>query len=393
MDLLAYLDPGSGSMILQILAGGHRRGGRHRQAVLGPAAQVPAHPQGRRGDHGAAGRLRLTRRRASRASPAVPTMFRRPPPRAIASACPPTPRLPPRPTRRSSSRAPSGTRRAASSTRATACYRALSADGPERLQGAGGDQGLEALQRERRPGRHRARSTAPSGLPAGLVKDSAGVLKHERIPFVSYPYEWPFSMLKDAALLQLDLTLAALEEDMILKDSTPYNVQFRGAQPGVRGRRLVRAPARGRAVGRLPPVLHALPLPAAAAGGEGRGPAARCCAATSTASRPRRCAAWSRFRDRFRKGFYLNVFLHAKLEQRHGDRGKEVKDEVKKAGFKKELIRGQRHADAQARRGPGVEPAAGRLGGLRRAQQLHRRRRQAQGRVRPRGGHLAAAGT
>ncbi|MGH2746216.1 MAG: methyltransferase, partial [Thermoleophilaceae bacterium] len=52
---------------------------------------------------------------------------------------------------------------------------------------------------------------APGGV---LAKDSAGVLKHERIPFVSYPYEWPFSMLKDAALLQLDLTLAALEEDM-----------------------------------------------------------------------------------------------------------------------------------------------------------------------------------
>jgi hypothetical protein len=44
------------------------------------------------------------------------------------------------------------------------------------------------------------------------------------------------------------------------------------------------------------------------------------------------------FRDRFRKGFYLNVFLHAKLEAKHGSRGKEVKDEVKKAGFKKELI-------------------------------------------------------
>ena len=64
-----------------------------------------------------------------------------------------------------------------------------------------------------------------------LAKGSAGVLRHERIPFVSYPYEWPFSMLKDAALLQLDLNLAALEEDMILKDSTPYNVQFKGAKP------------------------------------------------------------------------------------------------------------------------------------------------------------------
>ena len=34
-----------------------------------------------------------------------------------------------------------------------------------------------------------------------------GVLKHERIPFISYPYEWSFGMLKDAGLLQLDLLL------------------------------------------------------------------------------------------------------------------------------------------------------------------------------------------
>ena len=44
-----------------------------------------------------------------------------------------------------------------------------------------------------------------SGL---LVHEPAAILRHERIPFVSYPYEWTFSMLKDAALLQLDLLLA-----------------------------------------------------------------------------------------------------------------------------------------------------------------------------------------
>ena len=64
------------------------------------------------------------------------------------------------------------------------------------------------------------------------MHEPAAVLRHERIPFVSYPYEWTFSMLKDAALLQLDLLLAALDHDMVLKDSTPYNVQF-----GARGRR------------------------------------------------------------------------------------------------------------------------------------------------------------
>jgi hypothetical protein len=57
------------------------------------------------------------------------------------------------------------------------------------------------------------------------------VLRHETIPFVSYPYEWSFGMLRDAALLQLELLLAALDEGMILKDSSPFNVQWRGADP------------------------------------------------------------------------------------------------------------------------------------------------------------------
>jgi SAM-dependent methyltransferase len=59
----------------------------------------------------------------------------------------------------------------------------------------------------------------------------AAVLKHEPIPFVSYPYEWTFGMLKDAALLHLDLMQAALEEGFILKDSSAYNIQWQGARP------------------------------------------------------------------------------------------------------------------------------------------------------------------
>ena len=38
-------------------------------------------------------------------------------------------------------------------------------------------------------------------------------------------------MLKDAALLQLDLMLAALDEGFIIKDATPYNVQWVGVRP------------------------------------------------------------------------------------------------------------------------------------------------------------------
>jgi hypothetical protein len=59
----------------------------------------------------------------------------------------------------------------------------------------------------------------------------AGVLEHERLPFVSYPYEWSFEMLRDAALLQLDLVLAGLDEGIGLKDASAYNVQWKGASP------------------------------------------------------------------------------------------------------------------------------------------------------------------
>ncbi len=62
-------------------------------------------------------------------------------------------------------------------------------------------------------------------------EDAAGVLEHERLPFISYPYEWTFGMLKDAALLHLALMRDALAEEMILKDSSPYNVQWVGGQP------------------------------------------------------------------------------------------------------------------------------------------------------------------
>lgn len=72
----------------------------------------------------------------------------------------------------------------------------------------------------------------PTAIPGDLLPTGIDrVLEHERIPFVSYPYEWTFSMLQDAALLQLDLGIAAIDEGLALKDATPYNVQFRGSRP------------------------------------------------------------------------------------------------------------------------------------------------------------------
>lgn len=60
---------------------------------------------------------------------------------------------------------------------------------------------------------------------------AALVIEHPRVPFVSYPYEWPFSMLKAAALATLEIQQALLGAGFTLKDASPYNVQFLGTRP------------------------------------------------------------------------------------------------------------------------------------------------------------------
>ena len=61
--------------------------------------------------------------------------------------------------------------------------------------------------------------------------DGRVLLEHERIPFPSYPYEWPPEMLHAAGELTLSLAQSLLEEDRGIKDASPYNVMFRGPDP------------------------------------------------------------------------------------------------------------------------------------------------------------------
>jgi ribosomal protein L11 methylase PrmA len=56
-------------------------------------------------------------------------------------------------------------------------------------------------------------------------------IKPIKINFISHPYEWSFSQLKDAALLTLDIQLMALKYGMSLKDASAYNIQFTNGKP------------------------------------------------------------------------------------------------------------------------------------------------------------------
>src|SRR5437016_4339443 len=76
----------------------------------------------------------------------------------------------------------------------------------------------------------RSLGVSPAEFP-DLALHADYLIEHERIPFPSYPYEWPPEMLHAAGALTIELASRALEEGFGLKDATPYNVLFRGSQP------------------------------------------------------------------------------------------------------------------------------------------------------------------
>jgi SAM-dependent methyltransferase len=181
-------------------------------------------------------------------------------------------------------------------------------------------------------------ATAARILPAAENAESwAAVLKHETIPFISYPYEWCFGMLKDAALLQLELTGAALAADMTLKDATPYNVQWRGASPVfIDLPSFVQLePGEPWAGYRQFCELFLYPLFLQAykdvsyhawlRGSIDGIPASECWGLMSA-------------RDVLRSGVLLHVGLAAKMQAAFSKTEKDVKKQLKDAGFNKELI-------------------------------------------------------
>lgn len=67
--------------------------------------------------------------------------------------------------------------------------------------------------------------------PAATGQDAYKIIRPEQVPFISYPYEWCFSQLKDAALATLEIQSIALKYGMSLKDSSAYNIQYVGGKP------------------------------------------------------------------------------------------------------------------------------------------------------------------
>ena len=59
-------------------------------------------------------------------------------------------------------------------------------------------------------------------------KGTVYCLNHPLLPTVSYPWEWSFSMLKDAALAHLDIMETIVPEGFWLRDANAFNIQYDG---------------------------------------------------------------------------------------------------------------------------------------------------------------------
>jgi hypothetical protein len=68
-------------------------------------------------------------------------------------------------------------------------------------------------------------------LELAATGEAVAVLRPEPVRFISYPYEWSFGQLRDAALLTLEIQERALAKGLTLRDASAYNVQFDAGRP------------------------------------------------------------------------------------------------------------------------------------------------------------------
>ncbi len=163
-------------------------------------------------------------------------------------------------------------------------------------------------------------------------------LEHDAIPFLSWPYEWSFGMLKDAAVLHLELLGEALDAGFTMKDGSAYNLQWKGPRPcfidlGSFERWRDGEPWAGY---RQFCQLMLFPLLLQAHLDLDFQPLLRGSLEGVDAARASRMFGFSR---RFRRGVFTHVYLQERLSRSLGDTRRDIRRELKSAGFGRELVK------------------------------------------------------
>ena len=110
-------------------------------------------------------------------------------------------------------------------------YRTLDQRGLTDFQGLESTGLLETLIGEGKVVATRLLAEEEASALAPPTRGGPGSSSTRRYRFSPTRLSGPFSMLRAAALLQLDILEQALSAGLTLKDATPYNIQFRGARP------------------------------------------------------------------------------------------------------------------------------------------------------------------
>ena len=215
-------------------------------------------------------------------------------------------------------------------------YRALSRTALEEWRSLIGAEFFRTALAEGRIVETEQVETAPPA-PDGDAQTWAGTLRHRKIPFISYPYEWSFSMLREAALLQLSLLLEALEEEFTLKDASSYNIQWEGVSPV-----FIDVASFQKLVPGDPWVgylqfcqLFLYPLFLTAYKDLPFHPWLR---GAIDGISPEACNQVMSLRDRLRPGVFPDVYLQARLKSMTASSPKSLRSDLSSAGFDRELI-------------------------------------------------------
>lgn len=164
----------------------------------------------------------------------------------------------------------------------------------------------------------------------------AAVLEHESVPVITWPFEWSFSMLRSAALLTLDLMDNALQDDAILKDGTPFNIQFIGSCPVLIDTSSIVPLQPGQIWDgyRQFCQMFLYPLMLQCWKNVDFQPLLR---GSLEGISPRDFASLLSWRDMLRRGAFSHIWLHAKLQGQRAAKPK-LADSMKASGFSRDMI-------------------------------------------------------
>jgi SAM-dependent methyltransferase len=177
---------------------------------------------------------------------------------------------------------------------------------------------------------------------AGLPVESVGlsVLRQPELPFISYSYEWSFSMLRDAALLTLRALDLCVSKGFVLKDATAFNVLFEGTVPHLVDVHSIEPRLDGTVWAGYAQFCRSFLFPLLLMSYKGIDPRPAMLAGLGEVPVTEVSRVLT-FRDSWRPGVLVNVRLQAQLERRFAGRAEDVSKATRGVKYPATAVRAQ----------------------------------------------------